>query len=253
MKVSLTNHIRTLGVSSVALVFLASISGCQAIHTSVKKRNLDVQTKMSETVFLEPVKPAHRVIYISVRNTSDKQLDIKQRINGALVQSGYKVTDDPDKANFMLQGNVLQCGKSDLRASEDAHRAGWGGAWAGIALAGATGSHRGSSYAGAGLVGAIAGVVGDALVDDTLFAMITDIEIRERPRTGEVVTQSQDTNATQGTSTRLRQSTSGGQVNWKIYRSRIVSTANKANLQFEEALPALEDGLVRSVAGIFVE
>ncbi len=77
--------------------------------------------------------------------------------------------------------------------------------------------------------------------------MITDLQIRECPRAGEVITQSQHTAASQGTYTNI----SSGQINWKTYRTRIVSTANKANLKFEEALPVLEDGLTRSISGMF--
>lgn len=244
---------RSWGLVVLAAAIALTLSGCGAMHTAVKKRNLDVQTRMSETVFLEPVKRTDRVIYVSLRNTSDKQLEVKQRILGALQENGYKITDDPDRAKFLLQANILQCGKSDLRAATDAYRAGYAGAAVGVVAARAAGAQRGSTYAGAGLLGAAAGVVGDALVDDVLFSMITDVEIRERPRTGEVVTQSQDTDAKQGTSTRMRQSTGKGQVNWKTYRTRIVSTANKANLDFAEALPELEKGLIRSISGVFVE
>ncbi|WP_416240415.1 complement resistance protein TraT [Oceanimonas baumannii] len=34
------------------------------------------------------------------------------------------------------------------------------------------------------------------------------------------------------------------------YQTRVVSTANKVNLEFEEAKLALEDNLARSVGGI---
>ncbi|WP_275112714.1 complement resistance protein TraT [Bathymodiolus thermophilus thioautotrophic gill symbiont] len=44
---------------------------------------------------------------------------------------------------------------------------------------------------------------------------------------------------------------SGGQAKWKTYRTRIVSTANQVNLKFDEAIKSLEDGLVRSISGIF--
>ena len=38
---------------------------------------------------------------------------------------------------------------------------------------------------------------------------------------------------------------------WKRYRTRIMSTDNRANLDFEDAAPQLVDGLTRSIAGIF--
>jgi hypothetical protein len=37
---------------------------------------------------------------------------------------------------------------------------------------------------------------------------------------------------------------------WKRYRTRVEATATKVNLHFEEAQPALEQGLVRSLAGL---
>ncbi len=237
---------------TVLIMLAVSLSGCGAVHTMVKKRNLDVQTKMSETIFLEPRKAADRIIYVSVKNTSDKDLNIKKQILSKLKESGFKVTSDPEKAKYMLQANVLQCGKSDLRAATNALSAGFGGAVVGVAAAGAAGA-GGKGMAGAGLLGAIAGVVGDALVDDTYFAMITDLQIRERPMAGEKVEQYTETKAKQGTSSKMRQKVSGGKVNWKTYRTRIVSTANKANLKFAEAKPVLENGLIRSISGIFVE
>jgi len=235
------------------LIILAmSLSGCGAVHTMIKKRNLDVQTKMSETIFLEPRKASDRIIYVSVKNTSDKDLNIKKQIISKLKEGGFKLTSDPAKAKYMLQANVLQCGKSDLRAATSALNAGFGGAVVGVAAASAAGSGS-RGMAGAGLLGALAGVVGDALVDDTYFAMITDLQIRERPMAGEKIEQYTETNAKQGTASKMRQKVSGGKINWKTYRTRVMSSANKANLKFAEAKPKLENGLIRSISGVFAE
>lgn len=239
-------------VALVAVTAMAvTLTGCGALHTMVKKRNLDVQTKMSETIFLEPVAPAKRVIFIDIRNTTDQELTVKDTIIEQIQTAGYKVTTNPDDANFMLQGNILQLGKSDLRESGGALQAGYGGAVVGAGLAIAGGSSGGRGIVGASLVGGLIGAAGDAMVDDTLYSMIVDLQIRERPGLGEKVVQSQDTHAKQGTAGNVKQSVSGGQVNWKTYRTRIVSTANKVNLAFEEAKPPLIAGLVRVVSGVF--
>lgn len=230
-------------------ITLSYLAGCSAAHTMIKKRNLDVQTKMSETIFLEPVSPNKKIVFIDIRNTSDQDLPIKQLILDRINQAGYTIVNDPEQANFMLQANILQIGKSDLREAEAVLSSGFGGAIAGASLAYGTGSsYRGAMSAG--LLGGALGLVGDALVDDVLYSMTTDLQIRERPLKGEVITQTQQTNAAQGTATRIKQSTSGAQVQWKTYRTRIVSTANKANLKFEEAQDPLIDGLVRSISGI---
>lgn len=242
---------RVLIYLAIVIVAVTTYS-CGAVHTSIKKRNLDVQTRMSDSIFLEPVGPAKHTVYVQVRNTSDKDLDIKLQIKEALVQGGYKVINDPKKVHYLLQANILQCGKSDLRNANDALQAGFGGAFAGAAGTYALGG-SGRQAAGFGLLGALAATVGDALVDDTVYTLITDLQISERARKGEIVSQNQSANIAQGSSTQLNQNISGSNRNWKIYRTRILSTAEKVNLDFTEAKPALEQGLVRALSGVFAE
>lgn len=223
------------------------------MHTAIDKRNLDVQTRVSDSVFLEPVSPDKKIIYVSVRNTSDRDFDIKPGILARLEAAGFRITSDPEQANFMLQANVLQVGKADMRAVNHAVDAGFGGATIGAGVAVAGGADRGRDIAVGGLVGAALGIVGDALVDDVLYSSITDVQIRERPRGGEQVVQRQTTNASQGSATTMNQQVTGGQVNWKTYRTRVASTANQVNLEFQEAKPELEKGLIRVISGLFAE
>jgi len=238
-------------VLSIALVFtLILLSGCSAMHTVVKKRDLDVQTKMSETIFLEPTMQANKIIFVDVRNTSDKDINVKNAILAKLQSNGYTITDNPNEARFMLQGNILRVAKTDLREAGSALQAGFGGAVIGVAAASASNSAA-RGYAVAGLAGAAAGLIGDALVDDVLYMMVTDLQIRERPLTGEQIVQTQSAKLAQGSATNVSQNISGAQVQWKTYRTRIVSTANKVNLDYEEAQPKLEAGLIRSIGGLF--
>ncbi|MDD5212451.1 MAG: complement resistance protein TraT [Sulfuricurvum sp.] len=232
--------------SMVAIQF----TGCGAAHTAIKKRNLDVQTKISETIFLEPTEPEKKVIFVDVRNTSDKDIAVKDIITNALISRGYSITTSPQKAYFMLQVNVLQVGKTDLREAQSALEGGFGGAVVG-ATAGYAMHNSNSNAAAGGLIGAAVGVVADALVDDTYYSMITDVQIRERPMLGEVVTQTQNAKIKQGSSTNVNQDIQGGKVDWKTYRTRVVSTANKVNLDFAEAQPVLQDALGKSLSGLF--
>ena len=241
---------KTFLIAGMFSLVAIEFTGCGAAHTAIKKRNLDVQTKMSETIFLEPTEPNQRVIYVDVRNTSDKDINVKESIVSALISHGYTVTTSPQKANFMLQANVLQVGKTDLREAQNALDGGFGGAVLGAA-AGYALHVSGRNAAAGGLIGAALGVVGDALVDDTFYSMITDVQIRERPLAGEMITQTQAANIKQGSSTNVQQNIQGGSVEWKTYRTRVVSTANKVNLDFEEAQPALQDALAKSLSGLF--
>ena len=244
-----------LGLMSAILT--VTFSGCSAMSTAINKRNLDVQTKMSETIFLEPVSPSKRVIYVDIRNTSDKDLNITEGIKEKLKRSSYTITENPDNAHFMLQANVLQVEKSDLRTARSALNAGFGGAVLGGAIGAVSSSHSNSyGYNSRGTVigsmlGSMGGMIVNAVVKDIVYVMITDLQLKERPSEGEVIVQTQNASATSGTATRVNQTVSGGNPKWKIYRTRIVSTANKVNLSFEEAQATLEKGLTKSIGGIF--
>ena len=238
---------------AVCLVFL--VNGCAATRTLIEKRKLNVETKMSETIFLEPVSPEERVVYVEIKNTTDKDLPgIEYGIKGKIVSNGYKVTEDPAEATFILQANVLNVGRSNLEEANALLGTGYEGVVEGAVIGGAIGGDvdeiNKGTVAGA-IAGGVAGFLFDALVTDDLFTMVTDIQIRERAREGELIYETQDTDAPQGTATRTTQTSHVDDVRWKIYRTRIVSIANKANLDFEEAKPHLQAGLVRSIGGIF--
>jgi hypothetical protein len=243
----------TLTLTSVFL----GLSGCAAVHTSIAKKDLDVQTKMSETVFLDPVSPDKKVIFISIRNTSDKNnFDINSPIQSAISRKGYQITANPDEAHYILQANVLSVAKSSPTAAEAALHSGYGGVVAGAALGvgigGAAGGLAGAGYGGlaGGLIGAAAETIGNAYVKDVTFVVITDIEISEKAKDGVVVRQDTKLGLKQGLSGSASQ-TSSEVVDRKKYRTRIVSTANKANLEYEQAAGPLTDGMVRSISGLF--
>lgn len=228
------------------LVFTISLTGCGALHTSVKKRNLDVQTKMSSTVWLDPVPPEQRTVFLQLRNTSDKPgLTYENEVRAAIAAKGYQVTDNPEIAHYWLQVNVLQVGRTDLRAGDSF------GTFGSAVLGGAAGAAfgSGSGQIAAGVAGAGLGIVFDAMVDDNLFTMITDIQISEKVKDGVRVNQSEKAVLKQGESGSKTQ-TSSEVVDRKKYQTRIVSLANKANLKFEEAEPPLRQGLINSLSGM---
>lgn len=236
-----------------ALVGAATLlAGCGAMHTAIAKKDLDVQTKMSASIFLDPVEPEQRTVYVDIRNTSDKpEFDLRPDVVAMLTARGYQVIDSPKRANYWLQANVLQVGKSDAREAHRALAAGpgvAGGAVTGYALHRATGG-SGSNAAGAIVVGAVAGTVVDAMVKDVYYSVITDIQVMERLPGGVVSEDSEH---------KLRQGTSGDTVSTyqretdqRKYQTRVMSYANQVNLEWEEAAPSLRAGLARAIAGMF--
>ncbi|MGP5019479.1 complement resistance protein TraT [Vreelandella alkaliphila] len=232
-----------------AMAGVMLLSGCAATHTAINKRELAVSTKMSDTIFLDPVPLDEQVVYVQLRNTSDHQeIDIETSVISAIEAKGYEVTRDLDDAQFLIQANVLQIGETDLRDASQAVGAGYGAALTGAALGG-TYVGGGSGRVGTAIAGALIGAAADAMVKDVKFSMITDVRVSRRVDDGITVTEQNQANLSQGSSgTRSVQSTSA--TEWQRYDTRIASVANKMNLDFEEALPELEQGLTDAISGL---
>lgn len=239
------------------VTLLAVLAGCAAVHTSIAKKDLDVQTKMSDTIFLDPVGPEKRVIFLDVRNTSDKtNFDILLPVKQALQSRGYIISNDPEAAHYWLRANVLSVDKASPTAAETALHSGYGGSLAGAAAGAAIGGGLGG-WSGAG-IGGLAGVVvggavetiADAAVKDVTYMVVTDIEIAEKAKDGVLIKQDSLQDAKQGIGGSRRQ-TSSEVSDRKKYRARVVSTANQVNLEYEAAAPSLTSGLVRSISGLF--
>jgi hypothetical protein len=214
----------------------------------VKKRNLEVKTQMSETVWLEP--SSEKTVYIQVKNTSDKDMsNLQAQLANELTAKGYKVTT-PENAYYWVQANVLKADKMDLREAQGFLKTGYEGAVAGAALgAGITAYNSNSSGAalGVGLAAGLIGMAADAMIEDVNYTMVTDLQISERSKAK--VTTDNIAALRQGTSG-VKLQTSTEQGDRAKYQTRVVSNANKVNLKFEEAKPVLEAQLAKSVANI---
>jgi copper(I)-binding protein len=83
------NKLMTVMVVSSAL----ALSGCSAMGTAIKKRNLEVKTQMSETIWLEPSN--NKTVYLQIKNTSDKDMSgLQAKIASAVTSKGYQVVSN---------------------------------------------------------------------------------------------------------------------------------------------------------------
>ena len=85
---------------SLLLTFTFAFVSCSTMHTVVSKRNLDVQTKMSDTIWLEPAAANERTVFVQVKNTSGKNLNIEQKVINVLTSKGYIIVNDPSQAKY---------------------------------------------------------------------------------------------------------------------------------------------------------
>ena len=100
--------------SIIFLGLLLTMVSCSTMHTVISKRNLDVQTKMSDTIWLEPAAANQKTVFVKVSNTSGKNLNIEQKIISVLSAKGYRIVNDPAEAKYWLQANILKVDKVNL-------------------------------------------------------------------------------------------------------------------------------------------
>jgi hypothetical protein len=230
--------VRALIVAGV----ITALGGCAAVSTSVAKRNLDVQTKISSAVFVEPVQRGKRTVYVSVRSGAMEfdRTGFTRAVREAFAANpdGYTITDDPDAAQYQLNIYVVTLEKASPTAGEVALSQGYrgdvsAGAAAGMAI-GADEGHSRTSIAGGGILGALGTTAANAFVQDVTYMLVADVQVKETAAKGVIVRKDSKLSAKvsdSGTSTQMVSEAS----NKKEYRTRIVTTANKVNLDLAEA------------------
>ena len=244
-------HIKRITLTSI-MVSTVSLSGCSAMSTAIKHHSLQTDSKMSNTIFLDPVPDNEKVVYVQVKNTSTQKMpDLKKAISEKLTASGWTVTNDVSKAYDLLQVNVLQVGKAqDQQAVWQTMQKGYGALALG-GLAGVAGGYMTNSVAagvGIGSVAALGSWVADSLVEDVTYSMITDVQVSVRSKDAKV-TQVTNSNLAQGSQSQTKQVVEQ-KTDWIRYRTRIASLADQVNLDFEDAAPKLVQETSKEIAGI---
>lgn len=281
-----------LGLLLSVVLVLAQLSGCTAIHRSIAKGELDVQTRMSQTIYLDPVEPELRTVYLDFRSTAAEfQQPLDQAVIDFLQQRGYQITNSPAQAQYWLQVNVrtvlkqapekvlaqAEFGMSEAEieqlmnpallampvllpeqasnqpAPKRRHRRESGGD---VYLGYSDGVDVDSKDLRRLLIAAaiIAGTeyAGRQLVKDVYYTMVTDLQVAERlPKDSEDIVLEQSQHWLQqgdsGSSNTIWDNT----TDRRKYQARVISFANQANLQWEDAEAGLQAGLIRSLAGVF--
>lgn len=264
--------------TAIALAAALALGGCQAADAVINNSNLNVQTQLSETIFLDPAPASQRTVYVSVRNTSDRpDVDFRAPLMQAIAARGYRIVDDPAQAHFMLRANVLQVGPIRDQDRGALLSAKYGEPLLGGLAAGAiTAGFGGGSNAalGVGLGVAAGSYLANQLIKNVTYAVVTDIQLSERPRRGTVVnqrtssvsasgnasstvsmgpgTRNSSSVSTSGTSnSRVRSQDVFEQADFKQYQLRSMAYAEKVNLRFEEAVPVLVQRLAGTLSNLF--
>jgi hypothetical protein len=242
--------ITSMPVVTLLLAAALALPGCAAIS----HRNLDVQAKMSDTIFLNPeVLESGKPVYVRVINTSDfQEIDFGKLIKDKITAAGRRVTTNPKEANYLLQANLLYMGeqKKDM-TMEGAVAGGVGGLLGGAAIARSAGI---TSYGGGltglavGAAGAGLGALAGSMIHVDTYLGFVDISIKEAVEGGVNGTEVSDVR--QGSTNAIHTEHSVKDTRQE-YRTRIGVKAVQTNIDREEATKNISERLAAQIAGYF--
>lgn len=244
--------VKNIAVSAAILFASVIAAGCATTGEAISSRKLETSVKMSETIFLEPVEPAQQVVWIKIRNTSDRQdldaMTIQSIIRGKIEQRGYRVTNSPSEAHYRLQANVLYADHEKKDLTEDAMMIGGfgGGLLAGSTIGGGRAAKTGAAVGGAVVGSVLGGLIGSMFQIDK-WVLVVDIQISEKVAGGVETTSAGNARAGKVRKTQ----TATGRSDFLNYQTRIIGTAKQTNMDWNIAQPILLNGFANSLAGIF--
>ena len=107
-----------------SLLALSLLTGCAATSVALGKKDLEVQTKTSTSVFVDPVSRDKRSVYLDVRSgVMEFDRNAFSRVikdQFAASDKGYRIVDDPDQAHFQMLVYVLNLEEANLSAAHSA-------------------------------------------------------------------------------------------------------------------------------------
>ena len=237
-------------VLCVVLLAASLLPGCTAIQKWRLFGDLKVDTHLSDSIFLDPVSPEKRKIYIRINNTSGTpNISFGATLQNALQAKGYSITDDPQEATYWLQANIKYFGETDPNSLADLRSSSFGSTIEGAALGGVIGELVGgddSTLLGAAIGGA-ASFITDMFMTKFSYTAVVDIQVSAKTTEEVRITDKQLVRQGESAISRERSTSTG---NRKTYRTRVISTATELNLSRDEAVEALKKSLAATLSGI---
>ena len=240
----------------VALI-LSFLAGCAATQVMLGKDELVVNTKVSDSIFVREVSRAERTIYVKVRSlvADFPKREFKRAVKDAIIDAdeGYKIIDDPDKATYQLSIIVSNLEEATPTAAQAAVNTGYVPELAGGAVAGALLSRNGNRHGGAAAGGLLVGAgsfIANQMVKDVTFMLVTDIRITHKFRKGTYGRKDSKVSLKAGSTGSSSQRVSEV-TNALEQTTRVVTTANQANLELIEAQPEMFRKHSYAISGFF--
>src|SRR4030067_3383386 len=115
-------RMNTIGKISRLAVIALTLGGCAATQTRLAKKDLDVQSRPSTAIFVDPVAKNKRTIFLDIKSgvMEFDRRKFKQFVSEQFTQvndNGYRIIDDPSKAQFTMVAYVLNLEKTSPTAA----------------------------------------------------------------------------------------------------------------------------------------
>ncbi len=201
------------------------IIGCASTIKAIDYTEPKISAKMYQSVWLDPQNLSkNRNIYVRVMNTSGYQgIDFMDLLKRKISEKGFNVIDDPGKADYIVQVNVLYLDEEKESLTADSMLVGGvGGAIAGSYIGGGTRENIAGALGGAVIGSLIGGLVGKTIAVNS-FTGVAEVRIQEN----------------------LNNTT-------KEHDTRIAVKAEQTNMDKAQVLKILADRLATQISNIFV-
>ena len=175
--------------------------------------------------------------------------------------NGYRIVDEADQAHYHMSVYVLSLEKASPTAAGAGLRQGYSGKAGKAGMAGAAGALLGArntgTYCGAASGGLLASALASGgtllannLVKDVTCMLVCDVAVKERAAKGVLVRKDSciDTKISDAGASQQRVSEVSDR---KEYRTRVVTTANKANLALKDAQDLMFSKTAYALSGFF--
>ena len=212
---------------------LSSIALATLLTTGCATFSMETNSKMTQSIFLNPVPKEQKTIYLIVKNTSNMN-GVGEKIKALLIKKlqskSYKIVDDVKNAHYILYVNVLFANNIKEKNAGVATALGAAGG-AAIGASGAPAGKTGKDALVGVAVGGLIYGVGAKLAEDETIRIVTDVRVKEKL----------NPNATNLNNDKV----------FKTYDTRVYAQATKTHLKVSDALPILEEKTANSIANIF--
>nr|P0DKR9.1 RecName: Full=TraT complement resistance protein; Flags: Precursor [Wigglesworthia glossinidia endosymbiont of Glossina brevipalpis] len=226
----------------IVFIVCTSLIGCETINTFVKKRNLEVNTYMNKTIYLNPSED--KTVYIQVKNTSNREINgIKTKISSILKSKGYLITYYPEEANYWIQANILRIEQIKLENKDNL-------------LHHCLEQYLDDIHHTPGLCNKeneeennFIEKISKSFFENNNFIVVTDLQISQRTN---ILCSKFDRfhlNSKEKIKNVINPKSKEGKRNF--YKTRIYSYANKVNLEFYEAKKEIENQISHSISEVF--